>query len=206
MSLFDKYLQIIKVDVGCRVQANALLTCNMNNVTIENCDNVSLACKNLGRQDLYVCSKKEAAAVAAKAARELADEDEKHHEELVASLKARGYSTENIQDSVKQFVEERCSAEVLGNQNVTFPHIYLRNCDNITIRGINQLDQQARCSLGAVQELMPSQLKPIPGSAPSPSPSSSGLSTEAIVGIVVGIIIFIVFIIVLAVVASKKKK
>lgn len=207
------------VDVQCDARAVALAWCNIDNVEFRGCKGPNLVgCENKVNTRVYNCSDQQAAELAAQVMDELdlsmEDQDAVKQQARDAGLDFD--DGDSFQQVIKNYVLARCAGELIGNQAVTFPRVILTDCSGTQIKGLNTLNQTARCAAGAGSELLDAAARAQAGgngnnngngSPPAgPPTTTSSITTSIVIAIVVTVVIVLALLIPAGIVHARKSR
>lgn len=141
--------------VSCTPRNASVLSCNMSNIEIRDCTNVTIECDNEATTTVYACE--DPVLLAQEIAAQLIAFDDAAKDKLVDALTRSGFptSTAELQTAVQSYILTQCNPQLVSNQMVVVPKIVLEgpNCTNEQILGANRLDQASQCVTGSLTRL-----------------------------------------------------
>ena len=149
---------------ACTPTQVATATCNFADIDLSNCP-ADITCTNTATGSTsYSCTQAQLDAVldATLAANPLSPSEVKVANAITSTSDSSGAT------AVKQYINVRCNPSLISNNYVAFPKLYLTDCSNASIAAVNSIDQGTRCTMGALDEIVPrGAAQPAPPVAPN---------------------------------------
>jgi hypothetical protein len=158
-----------QVKATCLAENAAILVCAIDDVIMDHCSG-TVTCTNDAALKSVQCNPAQVVAAAVAAAQAAAPPGD-----VVTTMTTltRGFpvpsgaeGTGDAAIATASYLALRCAAKNFAQQAVTFPLLDLRDCSRVTITGMNQLDEEVRCAMNAISELVPADTL----GAPPPKP------------------------------------
>jgi hypothetical protein len=168
--LISKYLT--SITATCEAQTSNLLVCNMNNIKVRKC-NVDFTCENDGSVKTQTCSPDQIVAALSQAVDSLSvpvpDDVTAGLKTLTAGMGPAGTTApaQTVTEAMTRYMTTRCSQNASTQQTVSIPQLYLDICKNDVVTLLNQLDEDVRCTVSAISEMIP--LDALPTQYPVPT-------------------------------------
>jgi len=154
----------------CSIGTTQKSTCNLGNIEIEDCNNLTLACCNDANASILSCTSSyinESAVNAmvdsssnALSSSTLARLDNYLLNDPEAKNPFSKYfntTTSSVKSKLSTYISTRCLAGNVVEQNVTLPSLKGKSCSSDVVSIYNRSDVQIRCAMGAISHLLPNE-------------------------------------------------
>ena len=148
-----------KVTAKCQVEAAEILVCEIDDIIMDHCD-ATVGCENRANLRTIMCNPQQVvdAAVAAATETDIPAPVKKNVATLTAGFDPAPNVSRDappVAQQIAAYMNLRCAANLFSQQAITFPLLRLTDCTEAVVTGLNELDEQARCSMNALSELVP---------------------------------------------------